>query len=41
MNGRYFDGRLVECDYYDGKTDFNVLFLSYNSQIVYLENCGF
>lgn len=22
MNGRFFDGREIECDYWDGETDF-------------------
>jgi hypothetical protein len=25
MNGRFFDGRQLVCEYYDGKTDYRVL----------------
>jgi hypothetical protein len=32
MNGRYFDGRQIICEYYDGVTDYRVNFLGLNDK---------
>jgi len=29
MNGRYFDGKKLECFYYDGKTNYKVFLKKY------------
>jgi len=32
MNGRYFDGRQIICEYYDGATDYRVNCLGLNDK---------